>query len=79
MPVRPGVTHEVFGRLVAEEFHGVAAFDQCDALSREAFQLDRADLGAVLITLTAPLLLLVVVEFAFDALVGTVKEIDGRP
>ena len=47
----------------------VAAFDQGHALGGEAFQLDRADLGAVLFALTAPLRLLVVVEFAFDALV----------
>ena len=37
------MAHEVFGGLVAEEFHGVSAFDQCDAFGREAFQLDRAD------------------------------------
>ena len=67
------------GGLVAEEFHDIAAFDQTHALGGETLQLDRADLGAVLVALAALLRLLVVVEFAFDPLVGAVEEIDGRP
>ena len=70
---------EVFGGLVAEEFHAVATLDQCQALGREALQFDRADFGAVLFALAALLRLLVVVEFAFDPLDGAVEEIDGRP
>jgi hypothetical protein len=79
MPMRPGVMGEVLGRLVAEEFHGVAPFDQGHALSREAFEFDGADLGAILFALATPLRLLIVVEFALDPCVGAVEEIDGRP
>ena len=78
-PGRAGVALEVLGGLVAEELHGVAALDQRHALGREALQFDRADLGAVLLPLAAPLRLLVVVELAFDPVVGAVEEIDGRP
>ena len=70
---------EVLGGLVAEEFHAVAALDQRHALGREALQFDRADLGAVLLLLAAPLRLLVVVELAFDPADGAVEEIDRRP
>src|SRR6185312_14740280 len=42
-------------------------------------QLDRADFGAILVTLAALLRLFVVVQFAFDATVGAMEEIDGRP
>ena len=79
MPVRSGVACEVVGRLVAEELHAVAPLDQRHALGGEALEFDRADFGAVLLALAALLRLLVVVEFAFDALVGAVEEIDGRP
>ena len=79
VPVRSGLAGEVVGGLVAEEFHDIAAFDQTHALGGETLQLDRADLGAVLVALAALLRLLVVVEFAFDPLVGAVEEIDGRP
>ena len=79
MPVRSGVACEVVGRLVAEVFHAVASLDQRHALGSEALQFDRADFGAILVALAALLRLLVVVEFAFDALVGAVEEIDGRP
>ena len=79
MPVRSGMAGEVFGGLVAEVFHAIAAFDQRHALGGETLQFDRADLGAILVALAALLRLLVVVEFAFDPLVGAVEEIDGRP
>ena len=69
----------MLGGLVADEFQGVAAFDQGHALGGEALQLDRADLGAILLALAALLRLLVVVEFALDPLGGAVEEIDGRP
>ena len=49
------------------------------ALGDEAFELDRADLRAVLLLLAALLRLLVVVELAFDPVDGAVEEIDGRP
>ena len=79
VPVRSGLAGEVFGGLVAEEFHAVAPLDQRHALGGETLQFDRADLGAILVALAALLRLLVVVEFAFDPLVGAVEEIDGRP
>ena len=79
MPVRSGVANEVFGGLVAEELHGVAALDQGHALGGEALQFDRADFGAILVALAALLRLFVVVEFALDPFVGAVEEIDGRP
>ena len=79
MPVRSGVACEVVGGLVAEVFHAVAPLDQRHALGSETLQFDRADFGAILVALAALLRLLVVVEFAFDALVGAVEEIDGRP
>ena len=74
-----GVALELVGGLVAEELHAVAAFDQRLPLGREAFEFDRADLGAVLFLLAALLRLFVVVEFAFDPLDGAVEEIDRRP
>ena len=79
MPVRSGVAGEVVGCLVAEVFHAVAPLDQRHALGSETLQFDRADFGAILVALAALLRLFVVVEFAFDALVGAVEEIDGRP
>ena len=74
-----GVALELVGGLVAEELHAVAAFDQRLPLGGEAFEFDRADLGAVLFLLAALLRLLVVVEFALDPADGAVEEIDGRP
>ena len=79
MPVRSGVACEVFGGLVAEVFHAVTPLNQRHALGSETLQFDRADFGAVLVALAALLRLFVVVEFAFDPLVGAVEEIDGRP
>src|SRR5690349_10845562 len=45
----------------------------------EAFELHRADLRAVLFLLAAPLRLLVVMEFALDAVDGAMEEVDRRP
>ena len=70
---------EVLGGLVAEELDGVAALDQGHALGDEAFQFDRADFRAILIALAALLRLLVVVEFALDALVARWKRLTRRP
>src|SRR5262245_65593443 len=52
-PRRAGVTLAQFGRDVAEKLHAVAAFDEGKALGQEAFELDRADFGAVLLLLAA--------------------------
>ena len=65
--------------MVAEEFEGVAAFDQADALVDQAFELDRLDLGAVLLGLAAALRLLVAVELALDAVDLAVEQVDERP
>ena len=79
MPVRSGVAYEVVGCLVAEIFHAVTPLDQRHALGSETLEVDRADFGAILVALAALLRLFVVVEFALDALVGAVEEIDRRP
>ncbi len=70
---------ELVGGQVAEELHAVAAFDQRDPLSDEALQLDRADFRAVLFLLAALLRNLVVVDLAYDAVGGAVKQVDRRP
>ncbi len=65
--------------MVADEFEGVAAFDQADALIDQALELDRLDLGAVLLGLAAALRLLVAVELALDAVELAVEQVDERP
>ena len=65
--------------LVAEELQAVAALDQRDAFSREALEFDRSYFGAVLLALALVLRLLVVVELAFDAIDGSMEQVDGRP
>ena len=67
------------GGVVADEFEGVAAFDQADALIDQALELDRLDLGAVLLRLAAALGLLVPVELALDAVELAVEQVDERP
>src|SRR5262249_32200530 len=47
-----GVALELIGE-VAEDLHAAAAFDECEARGREAFQLDRPDLRGVLFILAA--------------------------
>ena len=78
-PGRAGVAFELVGGLVAKELHAVPALDQRDALGRQALEFDGPYLGAILLLLAAQLRLLVVVEFALDAVDGAVEEIDGRP
>jgi hypothetical protein len=48
-PERTGRGHEQLGRVIAEELEGVAALDQANALGDQALDLDRLDLGAVLL------------------------------
>ena len=78
-PGGTGRGFEEFGGMVAEEFEGVAAFEQADALIEQPFEFDRLDLGAVLFGLAAPLRLLVAVEIALDAVDLAVEEVDDRP
>ena len=78
-PGRADAALELVGGLVAKEFHAVPALDQCAALGREALEFDGPYLGAILLLLTAQLSLLVVIEFALDAVDRAVEEIDGRP
>ena len=78
-PGGAGVGLEQLGGLVAHDLEGVAALDQRHALGQEPLELDRADLGAVLLLLAAPLRLLVAVELAFDPVGGAVEQVDGRP
>ena len=78
MPVRSGVAREVVGCLVAEIFHAVTPLDQRHALGSETLEFDRADFGAILVALAAPLRLFVVVELAFDALDAAMEQIDSE-
>jgi len=70
---------EFSGATGAEEFHGVAALDEREAFGQQPFQLDRANLRAVLFRLAAFLGVLIVVELALDTVRGTVEEIDRGP
>src|SRR3546814_10987628 len=65
--------------MVAAELEGVAALDQAETLVDEALQLDRADLGAVLLELRAALRLLVGVEIALDTVDLAVEQVDEGP
>jgi len=78
-PGGAGVLLEVLGRAVPEELAGVAALDEREALGEEAFQLDGADLGAVLLALGALLVRFVVVELAADAVDAAMEEVHQRP
>jgi len=69
----------VRGGLVAQEFHGVAAFDQCLTFGGVAFEFDRTDFGTVLMVLAAPLRQFVVVELALDAIDRTMKQVGDGP
>ena len=79
MPSRSGVLLVTLGALVTHQLEGVAAFDQRDALGGEALQLDRLDLGAILLLLAALLRQLVIVQLALDPLDGAMEEVDRRP
>ena len=70
---------ELVGGGIAEELHGVAAFDHGDAFGDRAFQLDRLDLAAILFALHPLLRLLIVVEFALDPGPCVVEDIDDAP
>jgi hypothetical protein len=70
---------EQLGGVVADELEGVAALDQADALIDQALELDRLDLGAVLLGLAAALRLLVGLELALDADDLAVEQVDERP
>ena len=70
---------KLVGSLIAEELHCVAPLDKCQALRREALELDRANLGAVLFFLTTALRLLVVVELALDPIYRAMEDIGRRP
>ncbi len=70
---------KTFDGLIAEEFEAIAPFDQRDALGRQALEFDRSYFGTILLALALALRLFVVVQLAFNAVCGTVEEIDGRP
>ena len=70
---------ELLGGDIAEEFHGVTAFDERQAFGQEALEFDGANFRAVLFLLAALLSVLVVVEFALHTVGGSMEEIDGRP
>lgn len=70
---------ELLSRQIAEQLHGVAAFDQSDAFGGEPLQFDGSHLRSILLALAPLLRFFVVVEFALDAAPGAMEEIDGRP
>jgi hypothetical protein len=70
---------EEVGGVVAEEFHGVAPFDEGQALCQQALKLDRADFRAVLLLLAALLGALIVVEFALHPASGAMEQVDSGP
>ena len=78
-PGRAGVGLEEIGGGVAEEFHAVAALEEGDPLSGQAFEFHRSNFGAVLFLLRALLRVFVGVEFARDAVAGAVEEVHRRP
>jgi hypothetical protein len=78
-PGGAGFDFEQFGRVLAQEFEGVAALDESEALGDQALELDRLDFGAVLFGLTLALRLLVEIELAFDAVDLAVEQVDERP
>src|SRR6202007_3023826 len=78
-PGGAGFDLEQFGRVPAQEFEGVAAFDESEALGDQSLELYRLCLGAVLLGLTLALRLLVEIELAFDAVDLAVEQVDERP
>lgn len=78
----PGLSEmglELFSGGLAQKFQRVAALDQRNALIDEPFKFDRLDLGAVLFALTPFLGILVIIEFALNAILGAVEEIGKLP
>src|SRR5260370_27388247 len=67
------------GGLVAEVFHAVASLDQRHALGGKTLPFDRADFGAILVTLAALLRLFVLVDIVFDVLVGAIDVVTVLP
>jgi len=65
--------------VLAHELDGVAPLDQAETLGGQTFELDRLDLGAVLLGLAAALRLLVAVELGLDAVELAVEQVDKRP
>ena len=70
---------ELLGGLVAEELHGIAAFDEGKPVGEQAFEFDRTDFRAVLLLLAALLGVFVAVEMALHALDGAVEQAYHRP
>ena len=64
---------------VAEGFQTMPPFDEAGAFGRQALKLGRFHLGAVLFPLQAVLRHFIVIEQAFRAGRGAVKEVDLAP
>jgi hypothetical protein len=64
--------------MLAEKLEGVTPFDQADALADQPFELDRLDLGAILLVLALALCLLVAFKLALDAVDLAVEQVDKR-
>src|SRR3546814_4353970 len=76
LPGRAGAPLEELCRMVAQELEGIAPLDERQALGDQPLELDRADLGAVLLALGAALGVLVVVEAALDPVDLAMEEVD---
>ena len=64
---------------VAEGFNAIAAVKENFAVGEQALEFDRTDFRTILFALAAFLRVLVVVEFALDAVDGAMESVDHRP
>ena len=67
------------GSRITEELEAVAPLDQGQPLGDQTFQLERADLGTVLLALVRPLGHLVGIEVALDSVDAAVENVHDRP
>ena len=65
--------------LILEQFQAVAALDQGEPFGRQALEFDRPHFRAILLALALMLRLFVVIELPFDAVEGTMEQVDSRP
>src|SRR3546814_17014449 len=79
LPGRAGAPLEELCRMVAQELEGIAPLDERQALGDQPLELDRADLGTVMLALGATLGVLVVVEAALDQVAHALEDVDKGP
>ena len=78
-PGRAGVNLVGVRGFIAQELEAVATLDQRLALIDEAFELDRSNLGAVLLALRAALRDLIMVELELDPVELAMKGVHEAP